>query len=197
MPTIKDIYNVIKRGDGDPERFQGLAYGITLNDSFGLPDHSPFLTVSPFGHLPISDADYAETVKTYGEGLMPIQKAFKKVLTEGYKLSKEQTTLFIDIADLDDDDANTAFLTEGGTESIAQAIANLVKQVPDNVTPVVRFLRGTHQSVIQIETFWNTRRPGIEAIFWKKDSNNQLVPLILHPKAELHVGYYSPNMTLR
>ncbi|KAK0616218.1 hypothetical protein B0T14DRAFT_604565 [Immersiella caudata] len=197
MPTIKDIYNTIKNGDGLPERFHGLAYGITLNDSVGLPDGFPFLTVSPFGHVPTSDADYAEAVSKYGEGVMPIQNTFKKVLTEGYKLSQDQTTLFIDIADLDDDFGNTVFLTEGGNNSIAHSIIELIKHVPDNFTPVIRFLRGTHQSVIDVEKFWETRRLGIEAMFWEKAANGKdLVPLIKHANAEFHVGYYSPNMVL-
>jgi hypothetical protein len=194
MPTIQELKDVIKKHDGAPGIFYGLSYHITHNESLSLPDGSRFLTVSPFGHLPKPE-DYKKAVGGYAEGKMPIQDTFKQVLIQGYALCKDQATLIIDISDLDDDLGNTVFLTEGGKSSVAHAIADLVEQVPHDFTPVIRFLRGTHQPQFKIEEFWKTRQPGIEAIFWRKEGN-QLIPLITHPKAEFHIGYYSPNMIL-
>ncbi|KAK0645825.1 hypothetical protein B0T16DRAFT_445977 [Cercophora newfieldiana] len=199
MPSINDVHKVIKQADVYPADFDGLTYGITYNDILGLPGGSPFIVLSPFGSLPSDDKAYTAAAATYAEGQMPIQKTFKEVLTKGNALSAGQETLFIDIADLDDDNdiSNTTFFTEGGENSIAEAIAHLVNtQVPATVTPVIRFLRGTHNAATG-EPFWKSRQASIEAIFWKTDNNGKdLVPRITHPKAGLHVGFYSPNFNL-
>ncbi|KAK0616637.1 hypothetical protein B0T14DRAFT_482960 [Immersiella caudata] len=202
MPKITDIYNVIKRSDRDTAKFDGLAYGITNNEILGLPNGGAFTVLSPsspFGAAAFKTAAVAP-------GKMPIQQAFKDVLIKGYERSKDQTTLFIDLADLDDEGdsgknnpGNPIFFTEGDKEgtSIAQAIADLVNKLPHNVKPVIRFLRGTSTTgtVDKDGEFWNVRRRGIEAIFWKVEGG-ELVPRITHPDAELHVGYYSPNFKL-
>jgi hypothetical protein len=209
MPKITDIYNVIKRSDLDPKRFDGLAYGITNNDVLGLPGGGPFTVLSP--STPFGEAPYKKAVQVNSDGKpagifpgrMPIQEAFKAVLAQGYELSKDQTTVFIDIADLDDlgdgrNSGNPIFFTEGDKEktSVAEAICNLVNKIPQDKKPVIRFLRGTETAAALDDKFWQVRRPGIEAIFWK-DEGGQLVPRISHPKAEIHVGYYSPNFKLR
>jgi len=210
MPKITDIYNFIKHSDLEPSRFEGLAYGITNNDCLGLPGGHPFTVLAPstpFGEAAFNNlkVDVQGKPAPIVAGKMPIQETFKAVLTKGYDLSKDQTTLFIDIADLDDDDTgnpknsgNTVFFTEGDDEkrSVAEAIATLVNNVPANVKPVIRFLRGASTTNnLNDGTFWEIRRPGIEAIFWKNEGG-QLVPRITHPSAELHIGYYSPNFEL-
>ncbi|KAK5654251.1 hypothetical protein OQA88_7426 [Cercophora sp. LCS_1] len=200
MPTIHDIYKAIKETDVDPSHFEGLSYGITYNDRLGLPKGGDFLVVSPFGKLPADDAAFARASDQYDEGKMPIQEAFKDVLIKGNDLSADQTTLFIDIADLDDDNGNTVFLTEGGADSIAETIAGLVNELEKSrpgVTPVIRFLRGASGKVSVDDAFWNSHRPGIEAMFWKTDdSGKELVPRITHPNAQFHIGYYSPNFVM-
>lgn len=210
MPKITDIYNYIKNSDLDPAHFEGLAYGITNNDILGLPGGGPFTVLSPSS--PFGEAAFKAATKLNRDGKpagilpgkMPIQEAFKAVLVKGYELSKDQKILFIDISDLDDDygksSGNPIFFTEGDKEgtSVAEAIASLVNKVPHDVKPVIRFMRGTSTGgrVDMDGEFWQIRRPGIEAIFWKVEDGN-LVPRITHPSAELHVGYYSPNFKLR
>ena len=203
MPKITDINNVIKSSDRDTAKFDGLAYGITNNQILGLEKDGAFTVLSPSS--PFGAATFEAT--KFAPGRMPIQESFKNVLSNGYDLSKDQKTLFIDIADLNDDDdnnpknsGNTIFFTEGDKEgtSVAGAIASLVNTVPHDVKPVIRFLRGTSTTltVDKDGEFWNIRRPGIEAIFWKVEGGD-LVPRITHPNAELHVGYYSPNFKLK
>lgn len=191
MASIRALYDEIKKIDLAGSPFEGTAYDITFNDSLGLPGGSPFIVLSPFSSLPPDDAAFKDV--SYAAGKMPIQEAFKAVLREGQKLSTGQNTLFIDIADLDEND--TSFFTEGGVDSVADAIADLVNnQVPPSVKPVIRFLRGTPDQVD--DNFWKSRQPNIEAIFWKNDGNGNTIPRITHQKAELHVGYYSPNFKL-
>lgn len=186
--------NLIRDLDRDPDPsaspFEGLAYGITHNDSLGLPG-GPFTVLAPFSRLPHGDAASA-----FAEGKMPIQQAFKAVLAKGYELSSNQETLIIDMPDLADGNADTVFFTEGGTNSVADAIAGLVNKVPTSVAPIIRFLRGAYVPVVDDQGFWNSRRPGIEAIFWKHDGQ-QVSPHITHPKVELHLGYWSPNFVVK
>lgn len=192
MTSIKELYNAIKKVDLAGSPLEGTAYEMTYNDTLGLPSGSPFIVLAPFSSLPQNDETFAKV--SYVAGKMPIQEAFKAVLNEGLRLSTGQDTLFIDIADLDQND--TSFFTEGAANSVAEAIADLVNnQVPANVRPVIRFLRGTPDNEVD-DNFWKSRQPNIEAIFWKNDDNGNMVPRITHQKAELHIGFYSPNFKL-
>jgi len=194
MASINDLYKAIKKIDIDKSPFEGVTYDLTYNDILGLPGDEKLTVLSPFPTIPKEKEDKTFETFQYEKGKMPIEQAFKAVLREGIKLSTEQNTLFIDMADLDEN--SSTFFTEGGQESVAQAIA---AQLNDpslaNVKPVIRFVRGMPDQTIDAN-FWNSRRPNFESIFWQKDEQGNIVPLIKNDKAELHIGYYSPSFKL-
>lgn len=198
MASIQELYQTIKKIDTAKSPFEGVSYDLTYNDKLGLPDGDPnaspdegnFTVLAPFPAIPKD----IEARRQLDAGKTPIEQAFKAVVREGVKLSKDQDTLFIDLTDLDAN--NVDLFTEGGKDSVAQAIANAVNDPSlANVKPVIRFVRGTPDETIDAE-FWNSRRPNLEKIFWQPDDQGNTVPLITHDKAELHIGFYSPSFRL-
>ena len=202
MATIKDLYDAIKKTDVAKSPFEGVSYDLTYNDLLGLPKGDPkassydgnFTVLSPFPTIPKEKEDKTLETFAYDGGKMPIEQTFKAVIREGIKLSTEQNTLFIDMTDLDQN--SSAFFTEGGKESIAQAIADQLNDKSlANVKPVVRFLRGTPDQTSDAK-FWNSRQSTFASMFWQKDEHGNIVPLIHNDKAELHIGFYSPSLGL-
>jgi hypothetical protein len=138
--------------EGSP--FEGVSYDLTKNDILGLPGSSQpgLIVLSPFPTIPKEHADGKLESFDSKPGQMPTEQAFKDVLREGIKLSAGQDTLFIDLADLDTD--NTELFTEGGNNSVAQAIADqLNSDELKNVKLVIRWVRGTFEGSVG-EKFW-------------------------------------------
>ena len=202
MASIDGLYKAIKKIDVAKSPFDGVSYDLTYNDILGLPEGDPkaspddgkFTVLSPFPSIPKENEDKSLATSPIEEGKMPIEQAFKAVLREGIKLSTEQDTLFVDITDLDQN--SSAFFTEGGKDSVSQAIADQLNDPSlADVKPVIRFLRGMPDQTIDAN-FWNSRQPNFERIFWQKDEHGNTVPLIRNDKAELHIGFYSPSFRL-
>jgi hypothetical protein len=202
MASIDGLYSAIKKIDIAKSPFEGVSYDLTYNDILGLPTGDPkacpedgkFIILSPFPSIPTETKDNKFVRTTCAAGEMPIEQAFKAVLREGIKLSTDQDTLFIDITDLDQN--SSTFFTEGGKESIVQAIADQLNDPSlANVKPVIRYLRGMADQKIDAG-FWNSRQQNFEKMFWQNDEQGNMVPLIKNDKAELHIGFYSPSFKL-
>ncbi|MCJ1283553.1 hypothetical protein MMC26_002883 [Xylographa opegraphella] len=183
MTSLDQLDAAIKRLD--PQALlAGLSYDKTYNQSLGLSgDPSDFKVFIPYKTWP-SETDPSKYPTTFASAL---EDAFKDVLAHGSAQTDDKSPCFIDIAHLDG--GLGPFFTEStdGSPSIAQALADIVNRTAASTTPIVRFLAGTES--IDPSSFWASNSGNYNAIFWP----NGGPPLITHPKAEFHVGFYSPN----
>jgi hypothetical protein len=157
MASIIDLYKAIKKIDLYKSPFEGASYDLTYNDTLGLPkvegypDVESFTVLAPFPRMPKQNEDKTFEPFKYKAGKMPIEEAFKAVLKKGVELSKDQDSLFIDIADLDQE--NSDFFREGGykpeeNDSVAIAMGTILNDESlVHLKPIVRFLRGTPDQI--------------------------------------------------
>lgn len=186
MASLAEIENAIKKLDPNLS-LHGLSYGTTQNQSLGIPStetiDSHFFSILPFG-------DFKNPT-----GLVPgfsgLERAFKLVLTAGVEEFKKVSAggsklpLFIDITHTEESGPAPFFLDGHPGNSVAQAVASAVNGVDHETEVIIRFLVGTN-----MDNFWEDERgrQQYEKLFW---SSPELK--ITHPKAKLHVGYYSPH----
>ncbi|MCJ1385496.1 hypothetical protein MMC17_008619 [Xylographa soralifera] len=162
----------------------GLSYSKTYNQSLGLSgDPLDFKVFIPYTTWP-SETDPSKYPTSFTSAL---EDAFKDVLAYGSVQTDDSSPCFIDITHLDG--GLGPFFTEStnGSISVAQAIADVVNRTAASTTPIVRFLAGAES--IDPSSFWASNSGNYNAMFWP----NGGPPLISHPKAEFHVGFYSPN----
>ena len=181
MASIDELERRLKDIDStaSPDsRLEGITFEKTYNESLGLkPDNvSDFKVFIPWRSWP------AGALPEKTEFPSALQEAFKDVLSKG----SDRSSCFIDLHTLN---PNLEFFKEpDALSSVAKAIAQVIDNTDESVTPVVRFLAGSDENKTN-EQFWHDYGKTFEDVFWPNGE-----PLVKHKKARLYVAYYSPNL---
>ena len=184
--SINDLETLLKKLDstaGKESRLEGYVFEKTFNESLGFSGNvADFLVFIPWRTWP--QATFKDT--HYPSAL---QEAFKDVLHKG----ADKSTCFIDLVTLNPHEIffNESTDRNNPTDSVAQALAELIDQTDESVTPIIRFLAGSEENKTA-EQFWNDNRKKFENIFWRDGK-----PLVKkNKKAKLYVGFYSPSFRI-
>jgi hypothetical protein len=195
MASLKDLdgmLRMVQNVAGGTTDMRGLSWELSNNESLGFNKDQPtdFKVAMPYGTWPNDVASIASDTNFPS----PLQASFKETLIEG---SKDSSVCFIDLLSLN---PASIFFTEPETKkgltpekalSLSHAIANVVNAVDPSKTPVIRFLCGTETTKARAAAWEegdDCYKKRFEQMFWPNGE-----PLITHPKAMLHVGYYSPS----
>jgi hypothetical protein len=163
---------------------QGISYGLTFNESLGFTGPEDFHVSQPYKPWP-EDLSKAETSF---ESSLAI--ALKDVLERGIAASTTTTGhFFIDMTSLAGGWSGYFSGTHTGADpnqdDLATVFGKLVNTIPKEVTPVIRILLGMRG---RPKGDWQRELEGdFRNLFWKNGN------CILHPKAEVYVGFYSPS----
>ena len=161
----------------------GLAYEKTYNESLGITGHpSDFYVFMPYGTWPA--AGIKETPKTPPTSVL--EDAIIDVLQAGAPDASPKDC-FIDIVHLQGSVRDFFHQTTKNRKSIVDTLADIVNRTDKSATPIVRFLIGV-QDISHQDQFWKDESNIYTDMFW-----DQGKPRTTHPKAQLHVAYYSPN----
>ena len=184
--SINDLESLLKKLDSTaaPEsRLEGYAFEKTFNESLGLSGNvADFVVFIPWRSWP--QATFKDT--HYPSAL---QEAFKDVLSKG----ADKSNCFLDIVTLNPHEIffNESTDPQNPVDSVAHALAEVIDQTDDSVTPIIRLLAGSEDNKTA-DQFWNDNRKKFENIFWRDGK-----PLVKkNKKAKLYVGYYSPSFKI-
>ncbi|KAF3043873.1 hypothetical protein E8E11_005009 [Didymella keratinophila] len=155
-------------GTLDPdETLKGYAYARTYNERLGLTRNpADFHVGIPFNPW---------SKRTSGEFESTLGKAFKNVLREGLAdVSKSDKQVFIDITQLSGGWVDFFYNRKkqaGSPNNLAHEIGALVHDLPETVTPVIRFLIGGDQAK-DASSRWDELRNDFNKVFWPDGNPN-------------------------
>jgi hypothetical protein len=143
MTSIDDLTRRLEQIDSNFDKDTQLkrwSFEKMQNNKFGVPDSTDFTVFLSF------DPQWPDSTKVPGKSIKdvetnfpsPLQNAFKQVLKAGQDPDKK--TCFIDLATLNPD---SGFFTEGGDQSIADALINAIDEITDpELQPIIRIVCG-------------------------------------------------------
>lgn len=169
---------------------RNISYGLTFNESLGfnIKDAADFYVGQPYTSWP-EDLNKAPT-----NFESPLAIAFKDVIETGLAASRTNNgKVFIDIASLAGEwpgfFLNTYTKALGINENLAQAFGRMVRDnIAKDATPVIRVLLGQRGKEKNATSTWqNQLQEEFKQLFWPDNK------CILHSKAEVYIGFYSPS----
>ena len=195
MTSIDDLERRLEQIDSNFDKETQLkhwSFEKTQNNSFGVagsPDFTVFLSFDPkWPDRELVPGKPSDEVPTHFPN--PLQNAFKQVVKAGE--DPEKRLCFIDLASLN---PASDFFTEGGEQSVADALISAVDKIIDpEVRPVIRIVCGDWDDKASPEHWQDdgSWRQTFEKIFWDSDGKSRLQH---NTNATLCVGYYRPVLS--
>ena len=184
LASLLDALDLDKDGN---HVLKNTSYGLTFNDSLGfdIKDAADFYVSQPYISWP-EDLNKAPT-----NFESPLAIAFKDVIEKGLAASTTNNgKVIIDIASLAGEwpgfflETHTKAL--GTNENLAQAFGRMVRDsIAKEATPVIRVLLG--QRGKEKDAWQSQLQEEFKKLFWPDNK------CILHSKAEVYIGFYSPS----
>ena len=183
MSSLDALHQALEALDPDGI-LKGKSYEQTWNESLGFTGPADFHVGLPYNPWP---SDKSGTPREFESALAV---GLKDVLKRGLDASSAtEGNLFIDIAQLSTGGWAGFFDSVGeGKENLALSLGRMVGSLPPNVTPIIRFLLGLQNEKSACKKWEEDLQPEFANVFWP--DGKCVFP---HPKAQIHVGLYSPS----